>query len=299
MNYNMQNMFNYKKTNLPKSTYQFDVIISKDIIKNKYDQAFAELVENLEVKGFRKGKVPIDIAQKEIKKEKVYERLIQKILPELYEDIVKKESLRPITSPKIELKKAKEDQDWEIVLVTAEKPNVDLKNYQELIKTATADEKKKDIWTPGQPASPKEKTEQEKEEAKRKLLNKIFEALFKNIDVQIPDLLIETELNKKLTQLLDDVRKVGLTIDSYLASKNETIDSIKNAFKKEISEMYKLEFILEEIAEKQNITVEPKELEDIFLKIKDEKTREEAHKNSYFYASFLRRQKTLDYLLSL
>ncbi len=287
-----------KKTDLGKSTYQFDITIPKEQVAEKYNQAFDLLASELEVSGFRKGKAPKNIAEKHIKKEAVYEKLINDLMPGLYQELLKQENLKPIISPKIELIKAKDNEIWEIRITIAEKPKIDLKNYKELIKNIKSEEKKKDIWVPGKP-NKQEPSTKEKEDNKMKMFNKIFETFLKNIDVKISNLIIETELNKRLTQLVDDVRKVGLTTEQYLKSKNETLDSLKEKFKKEIEEMYKLEFILEEINEAEKIIVEQKDLDALFLNIKDEKERQKAKQNAYFYASILRRQKTLDFLMTL
>jgi len=291
-------MLTLKKSDLGKSTYQFDITIPQSQIAKKYNQNFDRLVAELELPGFRKGKAPKKIAEKHIKKETVYEKLISDLIPEVYQELLKQESLKPIISPKIELIKAKENEDWLVRITVAEKPKIDLKNYKDLIKKLKIEEKKADIWVPGKSDKGKPTT-QEKEDNRLELLNKIFDVLIKNTSAEISDLIIETELNRGLSQLVDDVRKVGLTIDQYLKSKQETIESLKEKFKKEITEMYKLEFILEEISEKEKITVEQKDLELFFANIKEEKERQKARENAYFYASILRRQKTLDFLIAL
>jgi len=102
-----------------------------------------------------------------------------------------------------------------------------------------------------------------------------------------------------LTRLLDDIQKIGLTVDNYLKSKKLTMEQLKASYRKEIEDTYKLEFILSEIADRENISVEKEDLDKLFSNIKEEKERKAAEANSYFYASILRKQKTLDYLLSL
>jgi len=291
-------MLNLKKTDLGKNTYQFEVIIPTDQIAAKYSQAFEQLTKEVEIPGFRKGKAPKNIAEKHIKKENVYEKLINNLMPEIYQELLKQENLKPIISPKIELVEAKENVDWQIRITIAEKPKIDLKNYKELIKNQKPEDKRKDIWVPGK-SNQKKPTEQEKEHNKMELLNKIFEILLKNVSCEISDLIIEIELNKKLSQLVDDVRKVGLTIDQYLKSKNETIDSLKAKFKKEIEDMFKLEFIIEQICETEKIIVEQRDLETLFSNIKEEKHREEARRNAYLYAALIRKQKALDFLATL
>jgi FKBP-type peptidyl-prolyl cis-trans isomerase (trigger factor) len=74
---------------------------------------------------------------------------------------------------------------------------------------------------------------------------------------------------------------------------------LKETYKKEIVDTYKLEFLLSELADKENITVTQKEIDTLFQSITDPKEKEAAKANSYFYASILRKQKTLDYLLGM
>lgn len=292
-------MYTHTKKILPKHTFQYTISIPKDIIQKNYDQTLVLMAQEVEIAGFRKGKAPLDIAKKEIKKEKVYEQLLQKMMPDIYQELIKNENLKPIISPKIELISAKEKEDWEISITVAEKPLVNLNNYKEHIKKSLSDHKKEDIWIPGKNPDEVKKNPEKKEEQKNKMVQAVLDSLLQNMTIEIPGLLVDSELEKRQTQLVDDVRKIGLTIEAYLKSKNETIDSIKQKFIKEIKDMYKLEFILGEIAESENITVENKDFEELFSQIKDEKTREEARKNAYFYATLLRRQKTLDYLISL
>jgi FKBP-type peptidyl-prolyl cis-trans isomerase (trigger factor) len=190
---------------------------------------------------------------------------------------------------------AKEKETWQMKATIAEKPAVDLKDYKKKIQEAKTDLKKADIWVPGKdPQKPEDKNA-----LNDKLLNTALSTLLKEAVCEISPLLIESELNRKLTQLVDDVQKIGLTVDSYLQSKNLTMDKLKEQYTREITDMYKLEFILLQIADKENIQVEQADLEKLFGALKDEKDKATAKANSYFYASVLRKQKTLDFLISL
>jgi len=285
-------MYSYKKNLLPKNTIELIIDIPKEEIKNAYQKVFLSLQKKLTFPGFRKGSVPKELAEKNIKKEKIYEELIADLIPKIYEEIIKKESLIPISSPKIELIKAKEDEDWQIKITLAQKPTVDLKNLKTIIQKIKTEQKKEEIWVPG-------KDQKENQEIKnQKLLNLILNALLKEIPCDISDLLIEEELNHRLASLLDEIKKIGLTVDAYLKSKNLTVEQLKQQYRKEIEETYKLEFILLAIADKENITVEKKDLEKIFAHLSPEE-RKKTEANSYFYAAIIRKQKTIDFLINL
>ena len=287
-------MYSYKKNLLPKNTVELIIDIPKQEIKSAYQKAFLSLQKELTLPGFRKGSVPKEMAEKNIKKEKVYEKLIADLIPKIYEEIIKRENLTPLSLPKIELLKAKEEEDWQIKITLAQKPTVDLKNLKQIVQKVKAEQKKEDIWVPG-----KTQKEKENQEVKnQKLLNLILNALLKEISCEISDILIEEELNQRLASLLDDIKKIGLTVDAYIKSKNLTVEQLKEQYRKEIEETYKLEFIILAIADKENITVEKQDLEKIFVNLSPEE-RKKAEENSYFYASILRKQKTLDFLINL
>jgi trigger factor len=288
-------MYTYKFKKLPKNTVEIILAIPQDDIKKARKEAFTKLQSELTVEGFRKGKVPDAIAEKELKGEIVYQEMVNMILPKMYEEILKKEDLKPVMSPKIELSKAKENEDWEIKISLPEKPTVDLGKYKDAVTEAKNAHKAEDIWVPGKDKGPKPDPEAEKSH----MINHVLEALLKTAKIEISDLIIETELNHRLSRLVDDVQKIGLTVDQYLKSKNLTMDLIKEQFKREIEDTYKLEFLLVEVADKEGIKVEQADMDRIFANIKDEKEKEMAAKNSYYYASVLRKQKTIDFLLGL
>jgi trigger factor len=291
-------MYSYKVKKLPKSTVEVTVDVPRQDIASEEEAAFQRIRKVTTVQGFRQGKVPSDIARKHVKKESVIQEMVRSLLPRIYEEIVKKENLKPIVSPRVELIKAKEGEDWQFKITVAEKPEVDLGNYKEEVKKAKAESasrRKADIWVPGQ----KEKPEESKEVQDQKVLNEVLEVLLKTAKVEIPDLLVEEEVNRRLTALVDDIQKIGLTTDAYLKTKGLTMEELKERYRKEIADTYKLELILGEIAEKEGIKIEKEDLDKLFANIKEEKEKKAAEENAYFYASVLRKQKTLDYLLGL
>ncbi|NTU46817.1 hypothetical protein HGA88_04275 [Candidatus Roizmanbacteria bacterium] len=287
-------MITHKLNKLPKNTYQITATIPWKEIEKEYEKSFEKLSEDLTVEGFRKGKAPKKIAEEHLSKDKVFNHMIRSLLPVIYSDIVKKEEIKPIISPKIDLQQAKEGEDWVILFTVVERPDVDLKNYQETVKKAKAEAKKADIWVPG--------TEEKKpnpEQSSQEQMNVVLNSLLKNVPCEIPDLIIEEELQQRLTRLVDDVQKLGLTMENYVQSKGTTIEDLKKQYTKEIEEMYKIEFILGAIGDEQKIEVNDSDIEELVNHAKDEKEREFAKQNAYYYASFMRKQKTLAYLLDL
>ena len=291
-------MYTYQIKTHPDYQVDIEVKISKETVNDYYEQSFEELRKELKVEGFRKGNVPKKIAEKKINKSQVYEKLIEKLLPKIYQEIIQKEKLRPITEPQVDIKTTKENEDWQVILKFAVKPKINLKDYKKLISDYNKKRKKVDIWVPGKMEKDKQK-ENDKEGKRVENINEIFNLLLKEVDCPIPNIIIEQELNRKLSSLIDELQKIGLTIEAYLKAKNLKLEKLKENYKKEIKDIYRLEFILQEIADKEKIIVETKDIELLLSNIKDEKERLRAKENSYLYAALLRKQKTIDFLINL
>lgn len=282
--------------NLPKNTFEIAVTIPWKTIKKAYDETFELTIKDVEVEGFRKGKAPRQVAEKHISKDAVYQKAIESLIPKIYAEIVKKEDLKPVVSPKIELTSAKENADWQLTFTGAVRPEVKLGDYKKTINELKAKSKKADIWVPGKD---KEKDERHDAESKQRLLNEILTELLKSSQVEISEIILDEEVNARLTRLLDEIGKIGLTVEAYLKSKNLTMEVLKAQLRREIEDTHKLEFILNEIADKEKIQVGQEELEKLLVGIKDQAERAAAQQNSYFYAALLRKQKTLDFLTTL
>src|SRR3989344_421011 len=233
-------MYTYKRTNLKNQTVRLSVVVNKDEVQKGYDSELKELSKSVKVEGFRPGKAPLELAKKQIKPEKVYDHLIQHLLSDIYAEIVKKEALKPIIAPKIELKKAKPGEDWEFELIVALEPIVKLPDYKKIIEEIQAKHKKDELWVPGKDTS--KPSEKELAERKQHLLNEILDELVKKTTLEISDLIVEHEVQHRLTKLVDDVQKIGLTVDAYLSSKNLTKETIQQQFRKEIIELYIVEY---------------------------------------------------------
>ena len=122
-------MYTHTLKKLPKGTFEITVKMPWAMIEKETEKAFQTLAEMLEVEGYRKGKAPKELAKKQIKKEAIYQQIIRTLFPDIYAEIIKKEELKPVISPRVDLKQAKENEDWELVFTLAEKPSVKLGDY--------------------------------------------------------------------------------------------------------------------------------------------------------------------------
>lgn len=288
-------MYTYKKNAVKNQTLTLNVSISHADIEKNYETELKKQAQGVKVEGFREGKAPFELAKKHVKPEKVYDVVIQDLLSEAYNDIVKKEAITPAMQPQIKVSKAKPKEDWEFELTIALEPLVKLPDYKKIKADIKAEAAKDSIWVPGKDTS--EPDEKQKADAKQKMLNKILDELLKKTKIEISEVIIEHEIEHRLSKLLDDVQKIGLTIDSYLASKNLTKEALQDQYRKEIVDMYTIEYALNKIGDEEKISVDEADLKSFLESVKDQKNKEVVQSNLYFYATMLRKQKILDFLL--
>lgn len=261
-------------------TIQLTITIPQEQIKKTYDEVLGDVAKKAKLSGFREGKAPKKLVEEKTDKAQVYEEVIQKVVPQAYFEAIKEHKLAPIVSPKVELLKAQEGEDWEIRTTTAEMPKVDLNHYKEEIKKTSAAEK--------QPVTedPDEKTQ------------KIIETLLKTVKIELPVILLEDEVNRLLSNLINQTEKLGLTIDQYLSSINKTTEQIRQDYKDRVEKDLKLQFSLEEIAKEEKFEALEKEIEELIASAGDEKLKQELSTplQREYLKGILRRRKALDFL---
>lgn len=278
----------------------YEITIPTKDIDARYKKSLEDLAKNAEVEGFRKGKAPTDMAEKSLGKDRIYDHMIQHLLPDIYKKVLEQDKLEPVISPKIELQKAKEGEDWVIVMSIALQPTVKIPDYKKIAADVKADAKKDDIWVPGKDEKADSKlSDKEVMERKEKLLNNILQKIIDKTTIELSDIIVEQEVNNRLSRLVDDVRNIGLTIDAYFQSRNTTQEQVKEEFKKDIENTYKLEYALNEIGDKEDITVDDEEIKKMLQGIPDGPEKADAQKNAYVYAMMMRKQKILDFLSAL
>lgn len=284
-----------KLTWLPKKTFTLEFSVPWQTVKKTYDKVLKDLASKTTLKGFRKGKAPTRLVEKSIDKAKLYEEVIRSLLPETYEQAIKKHQLAPIIFPKIQIISVKEKEDWQFKAIACERPEVKLGDYKNLVRGELAKTK---IWTPEKGKSTKKEEEKLPQEGKIKIVTR---TLLENIKVEISDILIEKEVTRMLSRLLDQVNTLGMTIQQYLASKGLTQEQLRSDFKRQAEETLKLEFILQAIVQEQKIKADSREVEEMIKAVPDEKTRMTLNnpQEKAYISAVIAKRKAIDFLTSL
>jgi FKBP-type peptidyl-prolyl cis-trans isomerase (trigger factor) len=273
---------------------KFTLTLPLKDIQAAYQDALKAAAKDVAVKGFRKGTAPLDLVEAQLDKSKLYEKAMMKVFVPTYNKYVDEHKLKPITMPRVNLKSANEKEDWELEVEIAQKPAVDLNNYESEVKGLKA---KSAIWTPDKAAKDDGHNHSDQEK-----LNEILELLLKTCQLEVPELLVEEETNRALSRLVEQVEKLGLNIEQYASSLGKTVESLRQEYTNTSQKNVKLDFIIEAIAEKQGLIASDTELNKFIEKIDDPRTKQEVSQSAYAKASFrdmLTRQKVVDHLQSL
>lgn len=106
--------------------------IERAEIETALTKVFNKVKKNLNVPGFRKGKVSRQVFNRMYGEAALYEDTLNEVLPQAYEAAVKEAGIDPVAQPKIDVESMEEGQDWVIKADVTVKPEVKLGDYKEL-----------------------------------------------------------------------------------------------------------------------------------------------------------------------
>ena len=218
----------------------FTVTIPWQEVATEYQNQLKVLVSEIELPGFRKGMAPINLVEEKADKKKLFGQVIEIVLPKAYKKEAETRKLVPFIQPRVKPIQSQENQDWIFEITVITKPAVDLADLEEKLKSALAPSK---IIT----SDKKEQTKDEK-------LKTAFDTLLDTVKVELPQILVEEEVNLRLSQLVDQVQSVGMTMDQYLAAKQLTPEKLRQSYQKSATEMLTLNLALDKISEKNQYT---------------------------------------------
>ena len=278
-----------KKIDATKRELRFE--IPKDRVSKKLEEVYQDIGKQAEIKGFRPGKAPRHLLEVHYSR-LAQEEMIKKIIPEVYQETITKENLNPIDLPEIHDVSFKDG----IVSFTAKldvKPEVKIKNYKgiKIAKKSTQVteeeiDKTFEFFKKGQGqgkevpiddafakslgyaslqdfrASLKRQMEIDKDRHNRMdVENQVVEYLLKNTELIVP----ESAVNRQLEHLMEDTKQRLKTQCLKEEEINKMEEEMCSELNKSAERDIRIYFILEKIAELENITIEKGE--NLFHKI--------------------------------
>ncbi|SFD58696.1 trigger factor [Lentibacillus persicus] len=106
--------------------------VSSDEFDKALDQAFKKVVKDVQIPGFRKGKVPRKIFESRFGVESLYQDAVDIVLPEAYTKAVEETEIEPIEQPEVDIEQIEKGKDLIFKATVNVKPEVTLGEYKGL-----------------------------------------------------------------------------------------------------------------------------------------------------------------------
>lgn len=277
-----------------------------------YKKALGRLSKRVKLAGFRAGKVPTHLAEKELGSAVIIEQALEYVLPEIYQKEISSKNLKPITNPEFKAVSLEKDSDWVVEAQIAEQPTIDLKDYKKAVK-----EGKKAAEQEIKKLAKNKKTghkhdhdhdhdhhhHDHKEPSEEDiLLTNIYQKLVTTLKPTLPELLVKDEVRADMQNLSRRLESLNLNIDDYLKQQGMSYDDLTNQLAVSAIGRLQLMFILEAISVEAKLEITDKEVEAEINKTEDKQQKQQMmqddrYKN--FLKQTLKRDKLASYLLSL
>jgi FKBP-type peptidyl-prolyl cis-trans isomerase (trigger factor) len=313
---------NLKVERLAESQATITGELTLDVLNEARPRALKALNESVKIDGFRAGSIPENILVKHVGEMRVLEEVAEVALGREYGNILHETKLSPIGRPQVAITKLAPGIPLEFKITVTLEPEFDLPDYKKIAKeTAGAKEDlevkddeidavikeiEKQNWKPdlkeGEDLREKVKENlmlEKKHRAKEMKRLIIMENLVKEAKVEIPKIMVDSELDRMLAQFKDDVTRHGMKWEEYIKSINKSEEDIRSEWKEKAESRVKAEMVLMKIAETEKLEPTTEELEkETEHLLSHHKDAEPMRVRLYVY-QMLKNQKVFEFLETL
>ncbi|MFH1472807.1 MAG: trigger factor [bacterium] len=250
-------------------------------------EALKTLGQDAKFPGFRPGHIPEDVLVKNIGEMRILEETAEIALAREYENIIKETKFSVLGRPEISITKLAPSIPLEFRIKVYLEPEFDLPDYKKIAKEIKAE--KPDV-------SNVDKEKEYKVLEKRRLA--IIGALIAPIKVDVPEILIEVELDKMLGQFREDVGRSGVEWKQYLEQIKKKEEDIRNEWRDKAVDRVKAELVIAKIAEKEKIEPEKEIVEHEAKHLLEHYPEADLIRAKVYVYAHIRTQKVLEFLES-
>lgn len=119
-----------------------------DELKPSMDIAYSRIAKQVNVPGFRKGKVPARVIEQRVGRGAVLEEAVNDAVPKAYEEALRANNVKPIGRPEVDVTSMEDGQNLAFTAEVDVRPEFDLPNFSALrIEVADAEPSDDDVTT--------------------------------------------------------------------------------------------------------------------------------------------------------
>jgi FKBP-type peptidyl-prolyl cis-trans isomerase (trigger factor) len=279
------------------NTYKIDVTVEKDRVEAHIMEALEHESKNVEVKGFRKGKAPLEAVKQNIDMNHLRSHAMNHIIEEVQKQVLSENKFTPIVYPRYEIKQFEEGKDLKLVMIIIEKPDIEIGDYKKAIADAQA--KKLNAKSEPKEGETADTPQGGAGESKQLSTEEIIDAILSVVKIGISEQLINEETDRMMESMLKQLEQMGITLDKYLEAVNKKADEVRAEYLKVAERNIASDFALTEIAQKEGVEATDEDVAATIAAIPDEASREALSKpeQKMYIKAVLLKNKTLQKLV--
>lgn len=363
-----------------KGKVEVKVTIPAKDFGERYQKILETSAMDAKIEGFRPGKAPLDVVEGRVGANKILNEAANYLVGVRLSEILKKENLSPIDSPRLAIDSLEKGKDFVFSVTFTQKPAVKVGDWKKIkvkkvpakkITETEIEESVKNIfeaWKKKESQRVKEPKSESKEpetsdqapgtkfiydaqgnkvffedkktlrsspsqdsaaglkiddefakavgaqslshlkdlvkkdletlvldQVETKYEQEIFAELRKIGEVEIPEILVDDEVNRILIRISTELERQGKELKDYVAEQNTTIDALKAKWRQQAEENVRTSLILQEIGISEKVQVAQEEMEGAMKGVGEQKLSEEQKRDLENYVAYnIFQAKTLD-----
>lgn len=263
-----------KVNNLPASEVELEGEVPTERFTAFRLAALKQLNDETKLDGFRTGHIPEKVLAEKLGEERILLVMAELALQKIYPEILRENKIDAIGRPTITLTKLTTGNPLGFKIKTAVKPSFTLSNYKKIAKEICSQpleeiqisDKEIEELAKAHPNETKENLganlKQFKErQAREKKRLKIAEGIIADTTIELPKVLVETELDKMAEEMKAQISQMGLKFEDYLKHIKKEVSDLKKDWHNEAEKRLKIGLVLAEIAKEEKLAPELAEVE--------------------------------------
>ncbi len=283
-------------TRLPNAEVEIHATVRAEALAPFRERALQHLIADAELPGFRKGRVPEKMFMERVGEMRILEEAAERAIAAAYLEIVESEELSPLGRPEVTVRTLAPGNPLEFSIKSALTPTVSLPDYRALAETIMRETEKpaevpdaeldkfigqitkRESGAEGELTLEEVKkfgafesiddfkgkvrahlTEEKVRAGREKKRMRTIESIVDAATMEIPNILIESELDRMAGQFEADITRLGSTFDEYLKKTNKTAETLRTEWRPDAEKRAKVQIALNEIAVKESV-VPPKDV---------------------------------------
>ena len=118
------------RKNTSETKVEIKVVVDQSTIDKAKSETVRKLSKNLTVSGFRSGKAPAHLAEKNLDQALLQKEFLDNVINQVYQQIVSDENLRPVSQPSVSVTKFVPFTDLELLVEVDVIGKIELTDYK-------------------------------------------------------------------------------------------------------------------------------------------------------------------------